>query len=219
MFCFKFNQVCLSNSWATLIDSYKNSHTTCSVSEWYPVVCLTKHFWSFEPDLELVFKIWIQLFILIYYFLLTHCSSILFLAIIHSARSCLPVAMSTRRRPPPDLPTLKRSRSSFTGAITRARDKLLPMRDARADTCSAKTIERLLCSVANTEKGFMLTLEEAQEFIAVEENQEALLKEEDDALENFTEAISDVRDMVNSLLSLKSIKKQLHNLQRDLRGL
>ena len=126
--------------------------------------------------------------------------------------------MSSRRRPPPDLPTLRRSRSSLTGAITKAKDKLHNMKELDVADYNVKSIERIPASVSHTEKGFLQTMEEAREFITIEETADTLQTEEDEALENFTESIADVRDLGAELLSLKRIKKQLHNIHRDLKA-
>ena len=127
--------------------------------------------------------------------------------------------MSTRRRTPTDLPTLRRSRSSFTGAITKAKDKLNIIRESDVSAYNLKNIERILSSVSHTEKGFLQTIEDAQEFIAGEETADTLQIEEDEALESFTDAISDVRDLAAELLSLKTIKKHLDDLCCDVRAI
>ena len=126
--------------------------------------------------------------------------------------------MVSRRRPPPDLPTLRRSRSSFTGAVTKARDKLNDIKANDISTYNIRTIERLLSYVAITETGYLQTIEEAQTFITGEEHAEALQDEEDEALDNFSNAVADVRDLAASLLSLKKISKELQDIHCDLRA-
>ena len=126
--------------------------------------------------------------------------------------------MASMRRTPPDLPTLRRSRSSFTGAVTKERDKPNGIKSNDISTYNIRSIERLLSSVANTETGYLQTIEEAQDFITGEENAETLQDEEDEALENFSNALADVRDLAASLLSLKKISKELQDIHCDLRA-
>ena len=125
----------------------------------------------------------------------------------------------SRRRPALDLQTLKKQRTSLRRSIDRTRDKLLPMVDEGIEACSMRVIERLQNSINSNEKVFFQTAEEAQEFITAGDNQDALQKEEEDVIETFTEAISDVRDMTNTLLSLKKTKIRIETLQSDLRAI
>ena len=122
----------------------------------------------------------------------------------------------SRRRTPTDLPTLRRSRSSFSGAITKAKDKLFAMQDSSISSYSVKVIERLLASVTNTETGFLQTIDEAQAFMTDESTVETIQQEEDDALEAFTSAIQEVRDLAEELLAHKRLKLGLDTFQRDL---
>ena len=126
--------------------------------------------------------------------------------------------MAYRRKTPTDLTSLKRSRSSFTGAITKARDKLNEMKAVDISACNTRTLERLLSSVANTETGYLQTVEEAHEFINKEENADALQDEEDAALDTFNSTVADVRDSAASLISLKKISKGLQELSCDLKA-
>ena len=126
--------------------------------------------------------------------------------------------MAYRKKPHPDLPSLKRSRSSFTGAITRARDKLTEMKSNDISACNIRSLERILPSVANTETGYLQTVEEAQEFISKEENADDLQDEEDSAVEHFHATVADVRDAAAGLISLKTISKSLRNLINDLKA-
>ena len=120
--------------------------------------------------------------------------------------------MALRKKTHPDFLSLKRSRSSYTEAITRARDKLAEMNANDISACNIRTLERLLASVAHTEAGYLQTLEEAQEFLQKEENAEELLEEEDATVEHFQSTVADVRDSAAGLLSLKNISKSLRNL-------
>ena len=116
--------------------------------------------------------------------------------------------MSSRRRIPADLASVKKSRSSFTGAVTRALDKLKAMKSAEPEdirTINTKEVDRLLTSLEKTETGFLYTLEDAQNFVPDGEGEEAFLQEEDLAMETFQEAISTARDLADRLLAVKSI--------------
>ena len=127
--------------------------------------------------------------------------------------------MSSRRRPPPDLAAVKRSRSSFFGAITRAKDKFLLMKEYDIADINTKTVDRTLTSILGTETGFYGTIEDAQPFIAEEDAQDNLQREEDEANESFITAISEVRDLGEELLNLKSIRKGLDDFKCDLSAL
>ena len=116
--------------------------------------------------------------------------------------------MSSRRRIPADLASVKKSRSGFTGAVTRVLDKLKAMKSAEPEdirTINTKEVDRLLTSLEKTETGFLYTLEDAQNFVPDGEGEEAFLQEEDLAMETFQEAISTARDLADRLLAVKSI--------------
>ncbi len=95
----------------------------------------------------------------------------------------------SRRRTPTDLPTLRRSRSSFNGALTKARDKLLGIQGGSISSYSVKVIERVQASITNTEVGFQQNMDEAQTFLTDDSNRDTLEQEEDEALESFTSAL------------------------------
>ena len=104
--------------------------------------------------------------------------------------------------------TVKKSRASFTGAITKALDKLkaikadLPPDILRVNT---KEIDRILSSVGRTQTGFLQTLEDAQEFVPEDDTAQAFQQEEDDAMDTFNSSISAVRDLADELLTIKSV--------------
>ena len=126
--------------------------------------------------------------------------------------------MAYRKKAHADLASIKRSRSSFVGAITRARDKLGEMKATDISSCNIRTVDRLLASVATTETGYLYTVEEAHELISKEERAEALQTEEDITVEQFHATVADVRDTAASLISLKTIEKGIKNLALGLRG-
>ena len=92
------------------------------------------------------------------------------------------------------------------------------MKAVDISACNTRTLERLLSSVANTETGYLQTVEEAHEFINKEENADALQDEEDVALDTFNSTVADVRDSAASLISLKKISKGLQELSFDLKA-
>ena len=122
----------------------------------------------------------------------------------------------SRRRTPTDLAAVKRSRSSFSGAITRAKDKFLAMKELDISAINTRTVDRILASMVGTETGFYGTIEDAQSFIADEDAQEDLQAEEDKANDNFISAISEARDLGEELLTLKNIRKSLDDFKCDL---
>ena len=114
--------------------------------------------------------------------------------------------MTSRRRAPPDLATVKKSRASFTGAITKAPDKLKAIKSTELNEIiliNTKEIERILISIERTETGFLQTLEDAQEFCPEAEAAEAFQQEEEAAMENFNVSISAVRDLADELLVMR----------------
>ena len=124
--------------------------------------------------------------------------------------------MSSRRRTPTDLAAVKRSRSCFSGAITRAKDKFTAMKELDISALNTRSIDRILASMLGTETGFYGTMEDAQTFIAEEDSPEDLQAEEDEANESFIAAISEARDLGDELLTLKSIRKGLDDFKCDL---
>ena len=130
--------------------------------------------------------------------------------------------MSSRRRPPADLASVKKSRASFTGAVTKALDKLKAIKFAEpADILliNTKEVDRILSSLERTEAGFLVMLEDAQNFIPEGEAEEAFLLEEDTAMESFHSSISAARDLSDQLLTLKSVLNGLSNFSCDLSAL
>ena len=128
--------------------------------------------------------------------------------------------MSSRRRPPADLAAVKKSRASYTGAITRALDKIRAIPATLAEEVLAiksKDLDRILSSLERTEAGFLTTLEDAQGFAPEgEEEEPAFQMEEDLAMEGFQNNISIARDLANELLTLKAVLNGLNNFKNDL---
>ena len=131
--------------------------------------------------------------------------------------------MALRRRNPKDLNDVKKSRGGYTGAVTKAVDKLqrIPFGEPEeVQAISTKDLDRILASLVKTETGFLQTMEEALAFIPTdEEEEETFSSEEAFALEAFQDAISTARDTAEQLLSLKSILNGLadfKNLSRSI---
>ena len=115
--------------------------------------------------------------------------------------------MSSRRRPPPDLASVKKSRSSYTGAVTKALDKLRAVdstEPGEITLINTRDIDRILSSLGRTETGFLQTLEDAQGFIPVD-GEEAFQLEEELAADTFQTNISEARDLSDQLLALKAV--------------
>ena len=125
----------------------------------------------------------------------------------------------SRRRAPVDLASARRSRSSFSGAITRAKDQLLAIRPLPIVEYNKKTIDRLLLSITTTETRFFQNLEDTQAFIQEEESPDDHQLEEEEAGDAFSIAIMEVRDLAEELLGLKAIQAGLEDFKSDLAAL
>ena len=117
--------------------------------------------------------------------------------------------MSLRRRPPTCIADVKKSRGGFTGAVTKALDKLQAMKSDEPEEVQAintKDVDRLLTSLMKTETGFLQTMEDALRFAPEnDEEEEDFTTEEAMALDTFQESMSTARDAADRLLALKSI--------------
>ena len=128
-------------------------------------------------------------------------------------------AVMSRRRAPTDLASARRSRSAFNGAITRAKEQLLNMRDLQINDYNLKTVDRLLSSIKNTKTRFFQNLEDTQPLIQEETNPEDLQMEEEEAGDSFSIAIMEVRDLADEICSLKAIHSGLEDFKADLTAL
>ena len=130
--------------------------------------------------------------------------------------------MGTRRRPPADMAAVKRSRSCFAGAITRATDKIKAIKSddpAEVRLINTKDLDRLFISIEKTEAGFLQTLEDAQDFAPEGDGEEAFQIEEDNAMDSFSSSISVIRDRADHLLTLKGVWTSLGDLSCDIKTL
>ena len=126
--------------------------------------------------------------------------------------------MSSRRRIPPDLAAVKRSRAGCTGAITKALDKLKAIPSSTSEEVrliNSKDVDRTLSSIMKTEASFLHSLEDAQLYVP-EDTEEAFQLEEELAADLFTTAISATRDLGEQLLCLKAVLNGLANFSCDL---
>ena len=118
---------------------------------------------------------------------------------------------------------IKKSRGCYTGAVTKASDKLKLIQSdetAAIAAISATDIRRHLCSLERTEKNFLLTMDEAQEFVPEPEEEEGTFQaEEADILENFEEAVSAAKELATHLLAMKRVQTGLVDLTFDITSL
>ena len=117
---------------------------------------------------------------------------------------------------------VKKSRSCSAGALTRFGDKLKLLNFN--DTASIKAldvdeIERLLLSIERTEKNFLLTADEAQDFAPDGEEEDTFQAEETEALETFEVNASKAKKLANHLITLKGIQTGLKDLTYDMSSL
>ena len=132
-----------------------------------------------------------------------------------------PSAMS-RRKVPTCMGDVKKSRRSYSGALTKAMDKLKMMpHDCVEEIIDVdkEEVERLLKSIMRTETNFMATLEEAQDYAPEGEEEDTFLEEEDAMLETFEQAASAVRKLANEILALKYTQMGLADLSHDISSL
>ena len=132
--------------------------------------------------------------------------------------------MASRRRVPhPDYASVKKSRSSFTGAVTKALDKFTSIPHDTPEEVrgvNSKDIDRILVSLDRTEKGFQQNLEDAQDFCPTDEAEEVTFQQdEDNAKYHFINSLSTIRDLGDKLLTLKSVLNGLAIFKTDLSAL
>lgn len=115
-----------------------------------------------------------------------------------------------------DIRTIKRSRSSFTGAITKVKDKLREMQSREPDTYNVRYLERALTSISNSDAGFQQTIDDIQEMMEDEEMAPSIDSEEEErAISTFAEHVDFAQDLAEDLLAAKRISLGTANLQRD----
>ena len=131
--------------------------------------------------------------------------------------------MSSRRRPPPDMAAVKKSRAAFTGAITRANGKVMSIPQTTQEAVrgiNPKDIERILLSLERTEKGYRQSIEDAQDFSPSDETEEEQFQEEEDeANDQFFTSLALARDGAEQVLTLKRVLNGLGDFRTDLAAL
>ena len=123
----------------------------------------------------------------------------------------------SRRKASTNMAEVKKSRSGYNGAVTKVLGKLQHIKCDEVAAVAAidtKDVNRLLGSLARTEKNFLVTLEEAEEY-APEGREEEFQDEEDEVLEEFERTIAVCQELGELLLSLKNVQTGLANLSHD----
>ena len=117
---------------------------------------------------------------------------------------------------------VKKSRTCYAGAVTKAMDKIKLMKYdevAAVAAINSKDVERLLNSISRTEKNFLATLEEAQDYAPDGEGDDAFQEEEEVVLEAFECSLSTFRELAELILALKNIQVGLADLTHDISSL
>ena len=122
------------------------------------------------------------------------------------------------RRKALSLEALKRSRSSFHGAITKNRDKLLVIKEGDFAAVPVAEVKRILHSTSATAEKFKVNLEEASVFIEADPDAESLQAEDDEAAEAFEEATFEVTQLGEHLLLLNTISTRIATFNTQLQG-
>ena len=131
--------------------------------------------------------------------------------------------MSRRKAPPPDMASVKKSRASFVGAVTKALDKLKAVKSTeQADILliNTKDIDRILSALERTENGFLQMLEDGQLFVPEDDEADgAFILEEEAAADSFHSKVSATRDLAEQLLAIKGVLDGLADFRNDLTAL
>ena len=120
--------------------------------------------------------------------------------------------MSLRKKTHPDFQALKRSRSGYSGNITKVSERLAEMAELDVSQLNIRTVEGLLRSVTNSEKRYLNTLDEANALLSREEDAEDLLEEEELAVDLFQQNVADVKGQAANLIALKQCGKSIRKL-------
>ena len=128
--------------------------------------------------------------------------------------------MSSRRTTPLDMRTIKKSRSSFTGAVTKVKDKLLEMRAGEPQTFNVRALERLLASISHSETGFQQTVEDVEELLEDEESAPTVDQEEEKSvISEFQDHVELTMDMAQDMLATKKICMDTAALKKHIQAL
>ena len=113
---------------------------------------------------------------------------------------------------------IKKSRSAYTGVVTRAMDKLRNIPCSESEEVASidlSEVELTLTKLIKTETGFTQTLDDAQNFLPEEDEQEAFFTEEEIAEDNFITALAKVRTLGKRLIILKTVLNGLDDFNRQ----
>ena len=128
--------------------------------------------------------------------------------------------MTSRRSAAPDMKTIKRSRSSYTGAVTKIKDKLLDIQPKEVSTYNVRLLERSLTSLSNAQTGFQQTVEEVQELLETEEiGVEYDEEEEQRIISRFSDYVTEMQDLAEDLLAARRISQGITNLKGEAQAL
>ena len=129
----------------------------------------------------------------------------------------------SRRKAPANMAAVRKSRACYTGAVTKAFDKLKLIKSDEVEAIAVMNIqdvEKHLRSAERTESNFNLSLDEAQEFAPDgEEEDETFQEEENSAADAFDDSMVAIKNMAAYLLSLKSVQVGLADLTYDITSL
>ena len=125
----------------------------------------------------------------------------------------------SRRKVPTCMSEVRKSRSCFSGAVTKVLEKLQHIKHDEVAAVAAinpKEVERLLGSLSRTEKSFEVTLDEAQEYAPEgEEENDKFQEDEEDVRDVFEGSLAVCRELAELLLALKNVQVGLADLAHD----
>ena len=120
---------------------------------------------------------------------------------------------------PSDLLTLKKSRASLTGALTKLSDRLKAIRSDEAAAIAAIStvdVNQILTSLQRTENKIQLSMEHGQTFCPTDDGYEDFQEREESILEVFDTNITAIRGQARKLLNLSNILTGLSDLTCDI---
>ena len=123
---------------------------------------------------------------------------------------------------PADLNTLKKSRASLTGALTKLSDKVKAIKSDEAATIAAISItdvQQILKSLNRTENKIQISMEHGQIFCPQDEGYEPYQEREEDILDNFDTSINLIRVQATQRLQLYNTLAGLKDLRRDIKAI
>ena len=128
--------------------------------------------------------------------------------------------MSSKRSTAPDMRTIKRSRASYTGAVTKIKDTLTDIQPKEVSAYNVRMLERSLNSLTHAEEGFQQTVVEVQDLQETEEiGVEYDEEEEQRIISRFTDHVNEVQDLAEDLLATRRIFQGLSNLKGEAQAL